>query len=126
MTGILAGRIPYSETTSPYSAVVRVAVYAKQLAIEIDNPDHHPALRTDDYAPPSLTLVLPGELGKDETLRRLAQAIGQVRTTIDQRAQLMERRVRECEAEGNKLGQALCRGHVLANHAAAEHIRVSV
>lgn len=32
------------------------------------------------------------------------------------------RRVRECEAEGNKLGQALCRGHVLANHAAAATI----
>lgn len=90
--------------------------------IEIDNPDHHPALQTEDYAPPSLTLVLPGDLGKDETLRRLAQAIGQIRTTLNQRAQLMERRVRECEAEGNKLGQALCRGHVLANHAAAATI----
>ncbi len=42
--------------------------------IEIDNPDHHPALQTEDYAAPSLTLVLPGDLGKDETVRRLAQA----------------------------------------------------
>jgi hypothetical protein len=31
--------------------------------IEIDNPNHHPALRTEDYAPSSLTLVLPGDPG---------------------------------------------------------------
>jgi hypothetical protein len=81
-----------------------------------------PPFEPEDYAPPSLTLVLPGDLGKDETVQRLAQAIGQVRITLDQRAQLMERRVRARETEGNKLGQALCRGHVLANHAAAATI----
>ena len=49
--------ILYSEPTSPYSAVVRVAVYAKQLAIEIVAPPG--GLKSDEYRALSGTGTVP-------------------------------------------------------------------
>ncbi len=49
--------ILYSEATSPYSAVVRVAVYAKQLAIEIAAPPG--GLKSDEYRAWSGTGTVP-------------------------------------------------------------------
>ncbi|MFI5068185.1 MAG: glutathione S-transferase family protein [Streptosporangiales bacterium] len=49
--------ILYSEATSPYSAVVRVAVYAKQLAIEIAAPPG--GLKSDEYRALSGTGTVP-------------------------------------------------------------------
>jgi glutathione S-transferase len=49
--------ILYSETTSPYSAVVRVAVYAKQLAIEIAPPPG--GLKSEQYRALSGTGTVP-------------------------------------------------------------------
>jgi glutathione S-transferase len=49
--------ILYSETTSPYSAVVRVAVYAKELAIEIAAPPG--GLKSDEYRAFSGTGTVP-------------------------------------------------------------------
>jgi glutathione S-transferase len=49
--------ILYSETTSPYSAVVRAAVYAKQLAIEIEAPPG--GLKSDEYRAFSGTGTVP-------------------------------------------------------------------
>jgi len=55
--------ILYSETTSPYSAVVRVAVYAKQLAIEIVAPPG--GLKSEEYRALSGTGTVPC-LGLDD------------------------------------------------------------
>ena len=49
--------ILYSEATSPYSAVVRVAVYAKQLPIEIAAPPG--GLKSDEYRALSGTGTIP-------------------------------------------------------------------
>jgi glutathione S-transferase len=49
--------ILYSEATSPYSAVVRVAVYAKQLPIEIAAPPG--GLKSDEYRALSGTGTVP-------------------------------------------------------------------
>ena len=49
--------ILYSEATSPYSAVVRVAAYAKQLAIEIAPPPG--GLKSDEYRALSGTGTVP-------------------------------------------------------------------
>ena len=49
--------ILYSEPTSPYSAVVRVAVYAKQLPIEIAAPPG--GLKSDEYRALSGTGTVP-------------------------------------------------------------------
>lgn len=82
--------------------------------------DQHPALIVDYDDLPSLTLVLPGSLGKDQTLHGLVQAIRQVRTDLVARARQFQQRVEECAASGDQLRQALCRGQVLASeHAAA-------
>ncbi len=84
------------------------------------NTEQHPALITERDELPSPTLVLPGDLGKDQALTGLVQAIGQVRTDLAARVRLFQRRVQEFAASGDQLGQALCRGQVLAGeHAAA-------
>src|SRR5580692_8965284 len=49
--------ILYSEATSPYSAVVRVAVYAKQVPIEIAPPPG--GLKSDEYRALSGTGTVP-------------------------------------------------------------------
>jgi hypothetical protein len=80
----------------------------------------HPALITDHDSPPTLTLVLPPSLAKDQVLAGLATAIGQVRADLAARAQLFQHRVEQNAAAGNQLAQALCRGQVIAGeHAAA-------
>jgi hypothetical protein len=84
------------------------------------NDDQHPALRTDHDALPTLTLVLPPDLSKDQILAGLAEAISQVRTDVGARAQLFQRRMEACATGGDQLGQALCRGQVIGGgHAAA-------
>jgi hypothetical protein len=84
------------------------------------NGDQHPALSTDHDTLPTLTLVLPPGLGKDQILASLAEAIGQVRTDVAARAHLFQRRGQEYAARGDQLEQALCRGQALGGeHAAA-------
>jgi hypothetical protein len=84
------------------------------------NTKHHPALITEHDELPSLTLVLPSNLSKDQALTGLVQAIRKVRTDLAARVQLFQQRVHECAASGDQLGQALCRGQVLAGeHGAA-------
>ena len=82
----------------------------------------HPALIVEHDGLPSLTLVLPASLGNDQALHGLARAIGQVRTDLADRARLLQRRAGECAASGDLLGQALCRGQLLASEHAASAI----
>jgi hypothetical protein len=79
-------------------------------------------LTVDRGEVPGLTLVLPAGLGKDHVLVGLAEAIARARTTIAGRARLFRRRTGECAASGDSLGQALCRGQVLASEEAAATI----
>jgi hypothetical protein len=78
------------------------------------NTDQHPALFTKHYEPPSLTLVLPGNLDHDQVLQRLAQAIGEFRTNLAAHVQRSQQIVERDAARGDQLGQALGRGQVLA------------
>jgi hypothetical protein len=78
------------------------------------NTDQHPALFTKHYDPPSLTLVLPGDLDNDQVLKRLAQAIGEFRTNLAAHVQRSQQIVERDAARGDQLGQALGRGQVLA------------
>ncbi len=84
--------------------------------------EQHPALIVEHDDLLSLTLVLRGDLGKDQTLQGLVQAIGQVRTELSERVSRFQQRVEECAASGDQLGQALCRGQVLASEHAASAI----
>ena len=84
------------------------------------NTDEHPALFTKHYDPPSLTLVLPGDLDNDQVLKGLAQAIGEFRTNLAAQVQRSQQIVERDVARGDQLGQALGRGQVLAyGHAAS-------
>ncbi len=80
-------------------------------------PGQHPALGTDSGPgrPSALTLVLPPGLGSDEVVRELIRAIGEARTTLEQRASLFQQRVEEYAASGQPFSQALCRGQYLAS-----------
>ena len=78
------------------------------------NTDQHPALFTRHDDPPSLTLVLPGDLDNDQVLKRLAQAIGEFRTNLAAHVQRSQQIVERDAARGDQLGQALGRGQVLA------------
>ncbi|MGI8445707.1 MAG: BlaI/MecI/CopY family transcriptional regulator [Streptosporangiaceae bacterium] len=78
----------------------------------------HRALGAGPGDLPALTLVLPGDLGKDGTLADLIEAIGQVRGTLSRRAGPSGCRVEQCAATGDQLGQALYRGQLLANWSA--------
>jgi predicted transcriptional regulator len=86
------------------------------------NAEEHPALITDHDGLPTLTLILPRHLGKVQILQGLVQAIGQVRSDLAARACRFQRRVQECAASGDRLGQALCRGQVLGGEHAASAI----
>jgi hypothetical protein len=79
------------------------------------NADQHPALITAHDDPPSLTLVLPGDLDHDQILAGLVQAISEVRTNLAVRVRQSQQGVERCAACGDQLGQALCRGQVLAH-----------
>ena len=83
------------------------------------NTDQHPALFTKHEDPPSLTLVLPGDLDNDQVLKGLAQAISEFRTDLATRVQRFQQLVERDAARGDQLGQALCRGQVLAYGEAA-------
>ena len=76
--------------------------------------DQHPALFTKHDDPPSLTLVLPGDLDNDQVLKGLAQAIGEFRTNLAAQVQRSQQIVERDAARGDQLGQALGRGQVLA------------
>lgn len=78
------------------------------------NADRHPALRTEHDDPPSLTLVLPGDLDNDQVLKGLAQAIGEFRTGLAAQVRRFQQLAEEHAARGDQLRQALCRGQVLA------------
>jgi len=80
--------------------------------------DQHLALSEDYDDVPGLTLVLPGDLGKDEILTGVVQAIGQVRTQIAARALQFRNLAQGYAAGGDSLSQALCRGQALC----AEHV----
>jgi predicted transcriptional regulator len=80
--------------------------------------EHHCVLSAEPGDLPALTLVLPGDLGKDGTLTGLIEVIGQVRSTLSRRAGQSGCRVEQCAASGDQLGQALCRGQLLANWSA--------
>ncbi len=82
--------------------------------------DQHPALNEDYDDVPGLTLVLPGDLGKDEILTGVVQAIGQVRTQIAARSLQFRKLAEGYAAGGDSPSQALCRGQALgAEHAVA-------
>jgi hypothetical protein len=82
--------------------------------------DLHPALSEGYNDVPGLTLVLPGDLGKDEVLTDVVKAIGQVRTQIAACALQFRKRAETYAAGGDVLRQALCRGQALgAEHAVA-------
>ncbi len=83
------------------------------------NTDEHPALFTKHYEPPSLTLVLPGDLDNDQVVKGLAQAIGEFRTDLAARVQRFQQIVERDAVRGDQLGQALGRGQVLAYGEAA-------
>jgi len=78
--------------------------------------EHSSASPSDD--PPSLTLVLPPGLGAHETLHGLAEAVSRTRADMVRWLELFRQRARACAARGDKLGEARCRGQILA----AEHI----
>ena len=80
--------------------------------------EHHRALGTGSGDLHSLTLVLPGDLGKDGTLTGLIEAIEQVRTILGLRGGQSGLRAEQCAARGDQLGHALCRGQLLANWSA--------
>lgn len=83
------------------------------------NPDQHPALATPHDPPVTLTLLLPSQLGKDQTLARLVQAIKQARNDIAARAELFHQRAEQAAACGDTLSQAIYHGKVVAGvHAA--------
>lgn len=82
--------------------------------------DQHPILNVEHDDLPSLTLVLPRRLDRDQTLKALVEAIGQARTDLVSRAWLCRRLEEDCAADGEPLRQALCRGQALGGeHAAA-------
>lgn len=84
------------------------------------NSGQHPALITDHDSLPTLTLVLPPDLDRDDILIGLAAAIAQVRLDLATRIRQFQHRVEECATAGDELRQALCRGQVLGSeHAAA-------
>lgn len=80
--------------------------------------EHCPALGTGPGDLPALTLVFPGRLGKDGTLTGLIEAIGQVRAVLSRRAGQSGCRAEQCAVRGDQAGQALYRGHLLANWSA--------
>jgi len=81
----------------------------------------HPIVNAEHDDVPSLRLVLPGHLGRDETLAGLAGAIGEVRTGLAIRAWLCRQLEEDCAASGDVPARALCRGQALgAEHAAAQ------
>lgn len=84
------------------------------------NAAQHPVLKAEHDDLPSLTLVLPRRLDRDQTLNALVEAIGQVRTGLAARAWLLRQLEEDCAADGDPLRQALCRGQALGSeHAAA-------
>src|ERR1700690_1511690 len=81
----------------------------------------------EPFQPLSLTLVLPGDLDKDQILKGLGQAIGQIRTVLAQRAALFHQIVAECAASGSQeLRLAVCHGQALAAEEAAATIDESI
>lgn len=81
--------------------------------------DQHPALNAGHDDLPRLTLLLPRRLDKDQTLTGLAEAIGQARTMLAERARLFREMEENC-AFHELLRRELFRGQALAGeHAAA-------
>src|SRR5579859_1943647 len=77
--------------------------------------------------PLSLTLVLPGDLDKDEILKGLTQAIGQVRSALAQRAAVFQQIAEECAANGgHELHLAACHAQALVTDEAAAAIDESI
>ena len=72
----------------------------------------------DDDDPPSLTLVLPAGLDAAATLQGLAGAVCRTRADMVSWLEMFRQRARACAAGGDQLGEARCRGQVLA----AEHV----
>jgi excisionase family DNA binding protein len=80
--------------------------------------DHSPTSASDNDDPPSLTLVLPPGLNAHESLHGLAEAVCRTRADMVRWLELFRQRARACAASSDKLGEARCRGQVLA----AEHV----
>jgi hypothetical protein len=80
----------------------------------------HPAQANEHDDLPTLTLALPAHLDADQTLRGLAQAIGQTRAALARRARQFQRLEASYAASGDQLHRALSRGQALGSqHAAA-------
>jgi hypothetical protein len=88
--------------------------------------DQHPALIVDTGTLPTLTLVLPEDLGRDEVLQGLVQAIGQVRDDLAKRMTRFQQLVQTHHADGDEVRLALCRGQVLSSEHAASSIDESI
>jgi hypothetical protein len=88
--------------------------------------DLHPALITEDGDLPSLTLLLLGDLDADQTLNGLTRAISQTRAVMTSWVRQAQRRLIECAANGDQLGQALCRGRVLTGEHVIAHLDESI
>jgi hypothetical protein len=84
--------------------------------------EQHPALSEDYDDVPSLTLVLPGGLSKDQILAGVVQAVGHARTEIAARA-IQFRLLAEGDAfTGDAVSQALFRGQALGGENATAMI----
>jgi hypothetical protein len=86
------------------------------------NADEHPALGSGDDELPSLTLVLPEHLGRDEVLQGLVMTITQVRFGLAARIQLFWDLASNCADRGDESRRALCRGQALGGARAAAAI----
>jgi hypothetical protein len=84
--------------------------------------DQHPSLITDHNDPPALTLVLPGHLDADQTLRGLTEAISRTRADMVRWVRMFQQRLLDYAASGDQLRQAQCRGQVLAGEHAISHL----
>lgn len=86
------------------------------------NADEHPALSAGDDGLPSLTLVLPEHLERDQVLLGLVTAITEVRFGLAARSQLFRDLENNCAARGDQPRRALCRGQALGGARAAAAI----
>jgi hypothetical protein len=78
------------------------------------NAQQPPAADGDHVEPYALTLVLPEHLDRDQMLRGLVEAIGQIRVALANRTCLFRNWEDRWAAHGDQIRQSLCHGESLA------------